>query len=87
MRCLAGFALFIVLYLGGCALLAGVSGGMAVGNGSRNSQWLGRVSKVPVVKKYHALVAVGAGAASLLACSLPTLLARKSRSQHDEWYG
>ena len=73
MRCFIGFALFLVLYFGSCTTLKAVttkaSGPWAAGE---------------VLRKYHAAVAVGAGAVTLLVCSLPTLLSRPRYS--DEWY-
>ncbi len=85
MRCIAGLVLFVVLYFGGCMVLAGIAGELKVGNGSRNSGLFNRVAEASIVKKYHALMAVGAGAASLAICCLPTLLA--STKGNDEWYG
>ena len=84
MRCVLGLALFLALYFGSCKLLGRVTREWAIANDARHSQWLGRAEEYRVLKKYHALVAVGAGAVSLLACGLPTLLTR--RNSHEEWF-
>ena len=49
----------------------------------------GRAAEADVLRKYHALVAVGAGVVSLFCCSVPTLLERASRREFErleaEW--
>jgi hypothetical protein len=72
MRCVAGLALFVVLYFGSCTILSGIV---------RNSS--GPWEAAEALRKYHALVAVAAGAVSLGACMLPGYLLRKS--QEAEW--
>jgi hypothetical protein len=83
MRCIAGIALFLILYFGSCSLLGEIVRTTTIRNDPRHSVAAGRMAKADVLRKYHALVAVGAGVASILACGLPTLLARRSRQ--DEW--
>ena len=85
MRCVVGIALFLILYVGSCSLLGETVRITTIRNDPRHSAMTGRMAKADVLRKYHALVAVGAGAASILACGLPALFARRSR--HDEWYG
>jgi hypothetical protein len=68
MRCVAGFALFVILYFSSCTILRGAV--------ERTS---GPWAAADAVRKYHALVAVAAGAVSLTACVLPGVLLRKSR--------
>lgn len=72
MRCIAGLALFLALYFSSCTILAGVV---------RNTS--GAAAGAEALRKNHALLAVGAGAVSLVACSLPGILAKKSREA--EW--
>jgi hypothetical protein len=63
MRCIAGLALFLALYFGSCTILAGAvrsSSGPRVG--------------AEALRKYHALVAVGAGAVYLAVCTVPGVL-------------
>lgn len=78
MRCVAGLVLFVVLYFCSCTIL-----------GEIIHKTSGRAAKVEVLRKYHALVTVGAGVVSLFCCSMPTLLARASRSEYErleaEW--
>jgi hypothetical protein len=78
MRCVIGFVLFVVLYFGSCSILGAVV-----------RKTSGPSASAEALRKYHALVAVGAGAVSLLACSLPTMLARASRREFErleaEW--
>jgi hypothetical protein len=78
MRCVLGFVLFVVLYFGSCTTLGGIV-----------RQTSGRAAEVEVLRKYHALVAVGAGVISLFCCSVPTLLERASRREFErleaEW--
>jgi hypothetical protein len=74
MRCFIGFALFLVLFFGSCATLKAVT-----------TKTSGPLAAAEVLRKYHAAVAVGAGAATLLLCSLPTLLSRPRYP--EEWYG
>jgi ATP/ADP translocase len=75
MRCIAGLALFIALYFSSCTILAGVF---------RNTS--GAAASAEELRKYHALLAVGAGAMSLVACTLPGILAKKSReAEWREW--
>jgi hypothetical protein len=78
MRCVLGFVLFVVLYFGSCAILDGIV-----------RKTSGRAAAVEVIRKYHALVAVGAGIVTLLCCSVPTLLERASRREFErleaEW--
>jgi hypothetical protein len=68
MRCVLGFVLFVVLYFGSCTTL-----------GEIVRKTSGRAAEVEVLRKYHALVAVGAGIVTLFCCSVPTLLARASQ--------
>jgi hypothetical protein len=75
MRCVAGFVLFVVLYFGSCAVLDGIV-----------RKTSGRAAAVEALRKYHALVAVGAGVVSLFCCSLPTLLLRASQSESERLY-
>jgi hypothetical protein len=72
MRCIAGVALFLALYFGSCTTLAGVV--------RTNS---GREASAEALRKYHALIAVGAGVTSFALCCLPRILAKKS--QEAEW--
>ncbi len=72
MRCIGGFVLFVALYFSSCTILGGIV---------RTNY--GAAAGAEALRKYHALVAVGAGVASLFACSLPGILARKSREA--EW--
>ncbi len=74
MRCIAGFALFVILYFSSCTILAGAA-----------RHYGGHANEVEVVRKYHALVAVGCGAVSLFLCYLPTLMAKKNND--DVWQG
>jgi hypothetical protein len=75
MRCLAGFALFVILYFSSCTILRG-----AVDRAS------GPWAAADALRKYHALLAVAAGAVSLTACVLPGVLLRKSREADlREW--
>ncbi len=83
MRCITGVALFLVLYFGSCWLLGEIVRTTAIRNDPRHSTWAGQSAKADVLKKYHALVAVGAGVASIAGCALPTVLANR---RHDEWY-
>ena len=72
MRCIAGLALFLALYFSSCTILAGVV--------RSNS---GAMAGAEALRKYHAIITVATGAASLVICSLPGILARKS--QQAEW--
>ena len=65
MRCIIGFALFVALYFGSCKVL-----------GEATRRAAGPLAQAHVLKKYRALVAVGAGGVSLFICSLPTLVSR-----------
>jgi len=73
MRCFVGFALFVVLYFGSCMLLGEVV-----------RKTSGRAAQAEVLRKYHALVAVGCGVVTLLCCSVPTLLARAAQSDLEK---
>jgi len=75
MRCVLGFVLFVVLYFGSCTILGGIV-----------RKTSGQAAEVEVVRKYHALVAVGAGVVTLFCCSVPTLLARASQSEFERQY-
>ncbi len=68
MRCIAGLALFLALYVSSCTILGGVV---------RTNY--GGIAGAEAVRKYHALVAVGAGAVSLAICVLPGILLKKSQ--------
>ncbi|HVU85727.1 MAG TPA: hypothetical protein VHD36_00275 [Pirellulales bacterium] len=83
MRCIAGVVLFVVLYFGSCWLLGEAVRITTIRNDPRHSAWAGQSAKAAVLKKYHALVAVGAGLVSIAGCALPTILANR---RHDEWY-
>jgi hypothetical protein len=72
MRCVAGLALFLALYFSSCTILSG-----AVRSNS------GPSAAAETLRKYHAAIAVVAGATSFAVCSLPGILARKS--QQAEW--
>ena len=78
MRCVAGFVLLVVLYFCSCIMLDGIV-----------RKTSGQRAAAEALRKYHALVAVGAGVVTLFACSVPTLLARASRSEYErleaEW--
>ena len=78
MRCVIGFVLFVVLYFGSCTTL-----------GEIVRKTSGRAAEAEVLRKYHALVAVGAGIVSLFCCSVPTLLAKASQREFErleaEW--
>ena len=78
MRCVLGLVLFVVLYFGSCTILAEIV-----------NKTSGRAAKIEALRKYHALVAVGAGVVTLLCCSVPTLLERASRREFErleaEW--
>jgi hypothetical protein len=77
MRCVAGLALFLVLYFSSSTILRGVV---------RNTS--GAEAAADAIRKYHALVAVAAGAVSLGACILPGALLRKSQdAEWREWQG
>jgi len=86
MRCIVGVVLFLILYFGGCAVLGGVAGAIAGANDPRHAKSVGRVAGANAVTKYHALVAVGAGAVSLLACCLPTLLVKMNERNERRMY-
>jgi len=68
MRCVAGFALFVILYFSSGTILRG-----AVDRTS--SPW----AAADALRKYHALLAAVAGAVSLIASVRPGVLLRKSR--------
>ena len=55
MRCVAGLVLFFVLYICLCTILRGYV-----------QNTYGELAAADVIRKYHALVAVAAGAASLV---------------------
>jgi hypothetical protein len=57
MRCVLGFVLFVVLYFGSCTTL-----------GEIVRKTSGRAAEAEVLRKYHALVAVGAGVFTLFCC-------------------
>ncbi len=87
MRCIVGLVLFLFLYFGSCKLLREIAGAMAVANDPAHSQRVGRAVGARAVKKYHALVAVGAGAVAFLSFSLPVLLVRSSeRNEESAWH-
>jgi len=67
MRCIIGLVLFVVLYLGSCALLGEAVTAMTLRSGQAYSQKAAKLAGTEAVRKYHALVAVGAGAVTLLA--------------------
>ena len=73
-----GFVLFVVLYFGSCIIL-----------GEIVQKKSGRAAKAEALRKYHALVAVGAGVVTLLCCSVPTLLEKASHWEYErlerEW--
>ena len=73
MRCVLGFVLFVVLYFGSCTIL-----------GEIVHKTSGRAAKAEVLRKYHALVAVGAGIVTLFCCSVPTLLARAAQRDFEK---
>ena len=75
MRCVLGFVLFVLLYFGSCTTLGEIV--------RQNS---GPAAEVEVLRKYHALVAVGVGVVTLLCCSVPTLLERASRSEFERQF-
>jgi hypothetical protein len=75
MRCVAGFVLFVTLYFSSCIMLDGIV-----------RKTSGRVAAAEALRKYHALIAVGAGVVTLLCCSVPTLLARASQSEFERQY-
>jgi hypothetical protein len=79
MRCIVGLTLFLVLYFGSCRILYEGVTAMTFRSGHGYSQREAQRAGAEAVRKYHALVAVGAGAASLLACSVPTLLTKMSQ--------
>jgi hypothetical protein len=81
MRCLIGMTLFLVLYFGSCKLLGEIVCTATIANDPRHSATNGRIAKADFLKKYHALIAVGAGAVALLGCGLPALLATRSRRE------
>jgi hypothetical protein len=83
MRCVIGVVLFVVLYFGSCKLLGEIVSARSSANNPRQSQKAARSAGAKAVTKYHALVAVGAGAVSLLACSLPWLIGKMQ--QRDDW--
>jgi hypothetical protein len=83
MRCLAGVAVFLALYFGSCWLLGEIVRATVIARDPRHSVAAGQMAKANVLKEYHALVAIGAGAVSILGCALPTILANRRR---DEWY-
>jgi hypothetical protein len=83
MRCIAGIVVFIVLYFGSCWLLGEMAQAVAIRNDPGHSVFAGRQAKADVLKRYHALVAVGAGTVTILGCALPTILASR---RHEEWY-
>jgi hypothetical protein len=78
MRCVAGLVLFFVLYICLCTILRGYV-----------QNTYGELAAADVIRKYHALVAVAAGAASLGACILPGVLLRRSQAAElrdwQEW--
>lgn len=78
MRCVLGLVLFVVVYFGSCTILGGIV-----------RKTSGPAAQVEVLRKYHALIAVGAGVVSLFCCSVPTLLERASRRELErleaEW--
>jgi hypothetical protein len=82
MRCIAGFVLFVALYFPSCIILGGIVRTVSISNG--NSPSVARAAEANAITKWHALVAVGAGATAFFFCSLPTLLAK--RCKQDEWY-
>ena len=79
MRCVVGFTLFCVLYFGSCKALGIVAGLRGAPNSKSAQQAIG----ARVVTKYHALVAVGAGAVALGACCVPSLLVKLNG--RNEW--
>lgn len=83
MRCIVGIVLFLVLYFGSCNLLGEIVRTVAIRNNPQHSVSVGRAAQANALRKYHALVAVGAGAVTILGCSLPTLLMRKT--EFDPW--
>ncbi len=89
MRCIVGVVLFGVLYFGSCALLGEIVRARAVTNHPLHSQKVGTKTRARVLKKYHALVAVGAGVVTIVGCSLPSVLLRMSERsewrQYKEW--
>lgn len=85
MRCIFGVVMFIGLYFGSCWLLGEVTQKVAISRDVRHSVSAGRMAKRDVLKRYHALVAVGCGLTTILACALPSLLS--NRRAPEEWYG
>ena len=85
MRCIVGLTLFLVLYFGSCRILGNSVAAQALRNRQTCSQKGAYLIGLEAVKKYHALVAVGAGAAALLACSVHTLLMKTSDRDVHYW--
>jgi hypothetical protein len=83
MRCLVGLVLFLVLYFGSCRVIGEVVAAMTLRSGQGYSRRGAELAAFEFVHTYHALIAVGAGALTLLACSLPTLLLKMG--QREEW--
>lgn len=82
MRCIAGFVVFVALYFSSCIILGGVARTISLAHG--NSPSVARGMEFEAKRKWHALVAVGAGAASIFICCLPSIL--QKRCKQDEWY-
>lgn len=78
MRCLVGLVLFVALYFGSCTLLQKIV-----------YKTSGRAAAAEVLRKYHALVAVGVGVFTIFCCSVPTLLAKAAQRDFEsieaEW--
>ena len=87
MRCVIGLVLFVVLYFGSCHVTGEVIGAWTLHNQQGYSATGARELGSQFVGKYHALIAVGAGMVTLLACSLPTMLLRKSEREAEAWTG
>jgi hypothetical protein len=85
MRCLVGLVLFAALYLGSCQVVGEGVAAMTFRSQQRHSQREAQLAGAEAVKKYHALLAVGSGAAAIFACSLPTLLTKISQRDED-WH-
>jgi hypothetical protein len=83
MRCFVGFVLFVVLYFGSLKVLSEGVAAMSLRSGQAYSQREAQRVGTAVAQKYHALVAVGAGVAALLACAVPTLLIKMSERDVD----
>ena len=84
MRCIIGLTLFAILYVSSCKVLYQGVATRTLHSGQGSSQQDAHLAGADALRKYHPLLALGAGGAAIVACSVPALLV-KMNQRHTHW--